>query len=203
MKTNPQKIINYQTEQLIKFKLEDNNYRYHFTNTSLVKPRTKASDTLLKDLNVNVLERLIGQCIAFKKIQQPILEKFSGISPRGNQKTLNKTNYNKILAQKFKTKYIIREKKFRIQDAIREVPVETPDIPDVPFDEMAWIRIVLNDEEGNAVKNEPFDLYKGDKLITSGKTDAHGMAKVIYLPGGNYDISFPNVDKKEWKSNNN
>jgi hypothetical protein len=54
-----------------------------------------------------------------------------------------------------------------------------------------WIEIELVDEEGEAVKDEPFIVYQGDREVARGRLSAEGRARVDGLPVGACAVSFP------------
>jgi len=193
-------IINYRQNRNIKLILEDSGYRYYFTNT-IFKPEIKKKDTLLKIRNISFIASILRKCLIYRSMQETAVKKASGISNTG-RKTRQKPDYLTKTAEQFRNKYIIKEQKPVFIDPFLEHLKPSPPIPDIPFDEMHWISIQLNDEEGGFVKNERFELYIGDKKIVTGITDAHGMAKMMYMKMGDYDFCFPDIDKVMWYKQN-
>lgn len=63
----------------------------------------------------------------------------------------------------------------------------------------SWVTVGLDDEEGNPVAGEPFQLWQGDKLIRSGTLNYKGRATVKGIDPGSYDLTFPKLDKGAWE----
>ena len=62
----------------------------------------------------------------------------------------------------------------------------------------SWVVVGLDDEQGNPVAGESFELWQGDKLISSGSLNNKGRARVRGIDPGSYDLTFPKLDKDAW-----
>lgn len=62
-----------------------------------------------------------------------------------------------------------------------------------------WIEIKLEDENGNILPNEPFEIYLPDGSKYSGKLDDKGIAKVESVPPGPVEVVFPNYPEVKIK----
>jgi hypothetical protein len=63
----------------------------------------------------------------------------------------------------------------------------------------SWVIVGLDDEQGQPVAGEPFQLWQGDKLIRSGTLNYKGRANVKGIDPGSYDLTFPKLDKEAWE----
>jgi type VI secretion system secreted protein VgrG len=63
----------------------------------------------------------------------------------------------------------------------------------------SWVIVGLDDEEGKPVTGEPFQLWQGDTLISSGTLNNKGRRKVNGIDPGSYDLTFPKLDKDAWE----
>jgi hypothetical protein len=89
----------------------------------------------------------------------------------------------------------------------REARVEFPEWdaadwePGLPTDtelEQVWIEIALQDENGNPVPDEPYQLIISDGSIRHGWTNADGVARRKDVVKGECKVSFPRLDAKDW-----
>jgi type VI secretion system secreted protein VgrG len=63
-----------------------------------------------------------------------------------------------------------------------------------------WIEIQLNDDEGNPVPYEGYQIEMPDGSLATGSLDGKGFARVGGIdPGGNCKVTFPKLDKTLWK----
>lgn len=200
--TKPEKNkVNYSLNPRIKFSIEDSMFRYHFTD-AIIPPQVNKNDTLLRLGKENRIRFILEGCLNYRKMQELTIKRGSGItrSQPVRKSWQKKNDFLSKTAKLFSNKYIIKEPKTQSVVPVQKKPKPAPVPPlDMRHDEMAWVGIELHDEQGYAIKNERFELYKGDKKISSGTTDKYGMARVIYLNPGNYDVCFPNMDKKKWR----
>jgi hypothetical protein len=67
-------------------------------------------------------------------------------------------------------------------------------------EESHWVSIELQDEEGNPVVNEPFEIKLPDGSIRRGRTDEEGKARYEDLAqAGECEVRFPRLDGGDWK----
>ncbi len=67
-----------------------------------------------------------------------------------------------------------------------------------PVAQTTWIEIVLLDQEGVPVADEPYTLVLPDGGTRSGQLDARGFARIEGIVAGVCDVSFPRIDGREW-----
>lgn len=67
-----------------------------------------------------------------------------------------------------------------------------------PQGALTWIEITLVDETGEPVSNERFLLVLPDGSQRNGRLDDKGFARVEQIPAGVCDVSFPDIDGREW-----
>ena len=63
-----------------------------------------------------------------------------------------------------------------------------------------WIEIELVDEDGVPVAREPYTLNLPDGDIRSGTLDSRGRARVEDIDPGTCEVSFPEIDRREWRA---
>jgi hypothetical protein len=81
-----------------------------------------------------------------------------------------------------------------------EAPAEEPPAPSKgPSKENHWVGIQLIDEDGDPVPNAKFKVTLPDGSIKKGSLDDQGMARFGGIDPGQCQISFPEIDAKEWK----
>jgi hypothetical protein len=75
-----------------------------------------------------------------------------------------------------------------------------PRIP-VPVDEpiKTWVEIELLDDAGKPVANEKYLVTVPEGVVKSGNLDAKGRARITNIDPGTCEISFPDIDGREWK----
>ncbi|MBC8071882.1 MAG: hypothetical protein IAG13_26380 [Deltaproteobacteria bacterium] len=83
-------------------------------------------------------------------------------------------------------------------------PVPLPDVPDVPppprprpRDENTYIEIVLLDELGEPIADEPYEIRLPDGRVVTGTLDEHGSALVEGIKPGSCEVRFPGVHHTE------
>ena len=64
----------------------------------------------------------------------------------------------------------------------------------------SWVSFDLKDKNGNPIPNEPYSLKLPDGTIRTGSLDGDGKARVGNIQPGQCEISFPRIDKGEWRS---
>jgi len=70
---------------------------------------------------------------------------------------------------------------------------EDPDQPKV------WISIELQDEEGNPIAGEAYEITPpGETSPRKGTLDARGKARLEGIDPGTCQVSFPNIHAPEW-----
>jgi hypothetical protein len=62
----------------------------------------------------------------------------------------------------------------------------------------SWISIELRDEEENPIPNERYLIRLPDASTTEGRLDGAGYARVDCIVPGTCQISFPDIDAREW-----
>lgn len=62
-----------------------------------------------------------------------------------------------------------------------------------------WIAIELVDEKGKPIPNERFRIELPDGSYTEGKLDGAGQARLNDIDPGTCQVTFPDIDGKEWK----
>jgi len=67
-----------------------------------------------------------------------------------------------------------------------------------PTAQTTWIEIVLLDQDGVPVADEPYTLVLPDGGRRSGQLDERGFARVDGIVAGVCDVSFPRIDGREW-----
>lgn len=82
----------------------------------------------------------------------------------------------------------------------RPAALVTPKPQPLPKDtSKTWIEIVLRDEDGVPVANEPYRLTLPNGERRSGTLDARGFARVDGIDPGTCDVTFPRIDGREWR----
>jgi hypothetical protein len=78
--------------------------------------------------------------------------------------------------------------------------VSAPDVQPVKTcPKRAWIEIVLEDDAGKRVPDEEYLIIAPDQAGHSGYLDAEGFARVDDLDPGQCQVSFPRLDRREWR----
>jgi hypothetical protein len=93
------------------------------------------------------------------------------------------------------------------------IPTYTPDLPPAPVEPMpafapskvtepdkTWVGIAMVDDEGKPVPGQKYRVKTPDGVVHEGTLDAQGKAMISNLDPGNCEISFPDIDGKEWKA---
>ena len=62
-----------------------------------------------------------------------------------------------------------------------------------------WVEILLLDHAGMPVPNEKYHIEAPGGVIRDGTLDAQGRARIPNIDPGSCDISFPDIDGREWK----
>ena len=63
-----------------------------------------------------------------------------------------------------------------------------------------WIEIVLVDEDGQPVAEEPYRILLPDGRVRSGTTNLSGKAREEELDPGQCKVSFPRLDARTWEA---
>jgi hypothetical protein len=81
------------------------------------------------------------------------------------------------------------------------VPVVTSRPRSAPVEEptKTWVEIELLDHAGKPVPNQSYLVIVPEGVKKSGKLDATGRAKITDIDHGMCQISFPDIDGREWK----
>lgn len=77
-------------------------------------------------------------------------------------------------------------------------PTNAPPPPKQTSKQTAWIEIELVDDAGKPVPNERYRIEKPDGAFEEGTLDKQGRARLDNLDPGQCQISFPDIDAKEW-----
>jgi hypothetical protein len=88
----------------------------------------------------------------------------------------------------------------QIKDSLGEEtpPTNAPPPPKQTSKQTAWIEIELVDDAGKPVPNERYRIEKPDGAFEEGTLDKQGRARLDNLDPGQCQISFPDIDAKEW-----
>src|SRR5262245_3780030 len=82
--------------------------------------------------------------------------------------------------------------------AVEEAP---PEPPPERIDEKkvkTWIEIVLQTKEGKPVPSAPYRLKLPDGTVKEGRLDSQGRARADGIDPGNCEVSFYEIDGREW-----
>jgi len=86
-----------------------------------------------------------------------------------------------------------------------DAPAVFPALPGQPQkpgkelpEQLTWIEIKLVDHENRPVANERYLLVLADGQRRNGHLDENGFARVDRIPGGICDVTFPDIDGREW-----
>ena len=63
-----------------------------------------------------------------------------------------------------------------------------------------WIELELVDEDGVAISGVEYLVVASDGQEHRGMTDAKGAARLQNIPQGQCKISFPELDKHDWRA---
>jgi hypothetical protein len=66
--------------------------------------------------------------------------------------------------------------------------------------EKTWVEIMLVDDKMKPVAGQPFVITTPDGARRSGVLDSDGRARVSGIDPGSCDISFPDIDGREWRA---
>ncbi len=72
-----------------------------------------------------------------------------------------------------------------------------PTVVDPPV--KTWVAIELLDDAGQPVANEKYVVTVPEGVVKSGTLDATGRARITDIDPGMCKISFPELDRREWK----
>lgn len=76
-------------------------------------------------------------------------------------------------------------------------PLKPPEGTDA--DALSWIGVELKDADGNPVAGMRFQVKASDGRVAGGTTGPDGKGKVEGIPEGQYQITFPELDKSAWQ----
>jgi hypothetical protein len=79
-----------------------------------------------------------------------------------------------------------------------ESPANAPPPKQNPNKPLAWIEIELIDDAGKPVADERYRIEKPDGSFEEGRLDKQGRARVDNLDPGTCQVTFPDIDAKEW-----
>ena len=69
-----------------------------------------------------------------------------------------------------------------------------------PCDKTAtWIEVRLTDEDGNPSAGERYRIVLPDSSVMEGALDEEGKARFEQIVPGKAQITFPEIDGREWK----
>jgi hypothetical protein len=68
-----------------------------------------------------------------------------------------------------------------------------------PFKPNHWIEIVLVDQDGKPVPNEPYEIILSNGFVVSGALDADGRAREEGIVPGTCRVTFPRIHAAEWR----
>ena len=77
-------------------------------------------------------------------------------------------------------------------------PRPRPVVADEPM--KTWVEIELLDQTGKPVPNEKYLVTTPEGVIKSGSLDEKGRARITDIDPGTCEISFPDIDGREWKA---
>jgi hypothetical protein len=86
--------------------------------------------------------------------------------------------------------------------AARQDAVTSPEPQSVtpcPLKKTDWIEIVLEDQKGVRIPNQEYLVTAPDGTEYSGVLDGRGYARVDGITPGTCRVSFPRIDRREWK----
>ena len=72
----------------------------------------------------------------------------------------------------------------------KQKPIEDP---------KTWVGIELVDDVGRAVAGQRYVVKVPEGVVNEGRLDAQGRARISGIDPGVCEISFPDIDAKEWK----
>lgn len=84
-----------------------------------------------------------------------------------------------------------------IADGTQPVPGEPPR-PNTPAKRTTWIEIELVNPQGKPVAGERFRIEVPDGTFQEGKLDTQGRARIDGIDPGECQVTFPDIDAKEW-----
>lgn len=89
--------------------------------------------------------------------------------------------------------------------AVRRVvpPAVEPAAPLAPVDtsnDTEWIVIELVDDEDRPLPGQRYRVRTPDGRVVHGTLDRNGRARIEGIPGGECDVTFPELDGREWKA---
>ncbi len=67
-----------------------------------------------------------------------------------------------------------------------------------PDTKVTWIEIVLVDEKGRPAPNERYRIVLPDGSMRSGQLDENGFQRLDGIEMGICDVTFPDIDGREW-----
>jgi hypothetical protein len=81
----------------------------------------------------------------------------------------------------------------------KEGPKPTPPSPRPFTKSKTWIAIELVDDKGKPIPKERYRIELPDGSKVEDKLDANGYARIDNIDPGECQISFPDIDGREWK----
>jgi hypothetical protein len=81
-----------------------------------------------------------------------------------------------------------------------ESPKPTAPPPSQPTKKRDWIAVELVDDKGKPIANERFRIQLPDGSYEEGHLDVGGQVRVDDIDSGTCQVTFPDMDGREWKS---
>ena len=78
-------------------------------------------------------------------------------------------------------------------------PKRPPRVLKEPPPELTFIEIVLVDDDGAPAAGERYEVRHPSGEIRSGTLDADGKARVEGIPDGHCEVTFPDLDGRDWR----
>jgi hypothetical protein len=69
-----------------------------------------------------------------------------------------------------------------------------------PSEERTWIEIEVVFDTGAPARGVRYEIALPDGQVRTGWTDPEGIARLVGIPAGSCQISFPDLDASDWKS---
>ena len=91
-----------------------------------------------------------------------------------------------------------REGVFTARSVLEKVADAAPKVLKSKPADLSFVEIVLQDENGNPVAGESYELKLPDGRVRTGKLDGKGVVRVEGIPMGECTIKFPERDRRDF-----
>jgi hypothetical protein len=154
--------------------------------------------------------QLIGQWLQDLRSRRAALEMYevaSGDVLRGPL-GIDQSNVVKQIEDAFRRRALICLRYYRQSESGNRKTEEESQKPVTPAQQQAprrptkardWIAIELVDDKGKPIPNERFRIELPDGSYAEGKLDGAGQARLSDIDPGTCQVTFPDMDGKEWK----